>query len=110
MEYKIFRFLRNSFQIPLFIRFILASFLIFLSIIPILLPLFPGSFFLWIIILVVWILLIVPWNKIRYVIKLRKWIVYLVKNFHKENIVDQKMKDIRDHVKDILKDELNIKK
>jgi hypothetical protein len=108
MEYKIFRFLRHGFQIPFFIRFIFSSFLIFLSSIPIILPLFPWSVFLWVFILVIWILLIVPWQKIRHVVKLRKWIVYLAQNLHRKHIIKHKMKDIRDHVRDILRDENNI--
>ncbi|MBT3727140.1 hypothetical protein HOG21_05710 [bacterium] len=46
MEYKLFRVLRHQVKIPLFIRFILGVFLIFLSSFPIILPLFPGSLFL----------------------------------------------------------------
>ena len=44
------------------------------------------------------------WEKIRHVVKIRKWIVYLMKNLHRENVVDHKVKDIRNHIKIILQD------
>ena len=110
MEYKIFRFIRHNVKIPLFIRFIFGVFFIFISSLPIVLPLFPWSLFAWVVILVFWILLIVPWSKIRHVVKIRKWIIYMIKNFHKKKTLDHKMKDISDHIKEILKDKRNIKK
>jgi len=109
MEYKLFRVLRHQVKIPLFIRFILGVFLIFLSSFPIILPLFPGSLFLWLAIFVIWFVLIVPWHKIRHVVKIRKWIIYISKNFfnkhfHKKNHLDYKIKDIKAHIKAILRD------
>lgn len=103
MEYQIFRYIRHHIKIPFFIRFILSSFLIFLSSIPIILPLFPGSLFVWMFIFVVWFLFIIPWSKIKYVIKLRKSIFYMMSNFHRKRIIEHKMKDIKEHVRDILK-------
>lgn len=105
MEYKIFSYIRHKVKIPFFIRFILSAFLIFLSILPILLPLFPGSLFIGVIFLIIWILLIVPWWKIRYVIKIRKWIVYLFRNLHRKKIIDHKIKDFKEHIKEILKED-----
>jgi predicted ABC-type exoprotein transport system permease subunit len=107
MEYKIFKFIRYNTRIPFFIRLFFWVILILISIIPIILPIFPGSFFLWIFIFLVWFLLIVPWHKIRYVIKIRKWIMYLAQNFHRKIIIEHKIRDIRNHVRDILKTKKN---
>mgnify|MGYP003982406595 FL=1 len=104
MEHKIFNFIRNNIKIPFLIRFIFAFFLIIFSSIPIILPIFPWSLFVWVIILVVGLLLIIHPKKIKYVIKIRKWIIYLMKNFHKETVVEHKVKDIKAHIKLILKD------
>ncbi len=102
MEYKIFKFVRHHIQIPFFIRFIFGALFIFISSIPIILPLFPWSLFIWLVFLVIWILLIVPWKKIRHVIKIRKGIMYLTQNFYRKRILKHKVKDIKEHIKDIL--------
>lgn len=102
MEYRIFRYVRHSVRIPFFIRFVFAIFLIFISIFPIILPIFPWSIFIGIPILVIWLMLIVPWEKIKYVVKIRKWIIYLAKNFHRKETVWQKIRDIKLHIRDIL--------
>jgi len=103
MEYKIFKILRHKLYIHFFIRFIFWVFFIFISSIPIILPIFPGSMFAWVILLVIWILLIVPWYKIKHVIKIRKWLLYLAKNFHRKNTIKYKIKDIKYHINNILK-------
>lgn len=104
MEYKIFKYMRHNFKIPFFIRLTLAIFLVLFSIIPILLPLFPWSLFIWIAIFVFWLMLVIPWKKIRTVIKIRKWILYFFKNFHKKDVVEYKIRDFKLHIKDILND------
>lgn len=103
MEYKIFKFIRYNVRIPFFIRVFFWVILILISIIPIVLPIFPGSIFLWIPIFLVGFLLIVPWHKVRHVVKIRKWIIYLAQNFHRRTIIEHKMRDIRCHVRDILR-------
>ncbi len=103
MEYKIFQFLRTNIEIPFLIRFIFGIFFIITSIIPIILPIFPWSLFVWLIMLVLWILFIVPWKKIKYVIKIRKWITYWIKNYNKKRILNHKIRDIKFHIKKILK-------
>lgn len=103
MEYKIYKYLRHHIKIPFFIRFIFWVFLIFISSIPLILPIFPWSIVPWVLFLIVWILLIVPGHKIKHVVKIRKWILYLAKNFHNKHIIKHKMKDIKSHVKNILK-------
>ncbi|MDD2871918.1 MAG: hypothetical protein PHS49_08065 [Candidatus Gracilibacteria bacterium] len=109
MEYKIFRYVRHHVKIPYFLRFIFACFLIFLSIIPIVLPLFPGSLFVGLVLLVLGLMLIVPGNKIRHVIKIRKGIVYLTQNFHRKDTIARKMRDIKVHIRDILDEKQYIK-
>ncbi len=110
MEYKIFRYVRHHVKIPFFIRFIFACFFILISIIPILLPLFPWSLFLWLLILIIWLLLIVPWDKIKHVIKIRKSVFYLSKNFHRKDTIWYKIRDIKMHIKDILNERWSIEK
>lgn len=108
MEYKIFRFTRHHIRIPYFIRFIFAVFIIFISIFPIVLPIFPGSIFVWLFFLVIWLMLIVPWHKIKHVIKLRRSILYLTKNFHRKDTIAYKIRDIKIHIRDILDERVNI--
>jgi len=103
MEYKIFKFLRHKFQIPLLIRYTLWIIFIFISSIPIILPIYPWSSVMWVILLVIWILLIIPWDKIRHVVKIRKGILFLIKNYHRKHIFKQKMRNIKSHVKNILR-------
>jgi hypothetical protein len=50
------------------------------------------------------LLFVISGSKIRYVMKLRKGIVYLFTNFRKKNIVKQKMYDFRTHVRHILRE------
>ena len=110
MEYKIFETLRTSFNVHIYIRFVIGVILGILSLIPIILPIFPGSLFLWVFMLVVWILLIVPAQKVRHVIKLRKWIVYMFKNLHRRHMIKHKMNDISLHIRQILNEEKPSKK
>lgn len=105
MEYKILRSLRFALKLPFIIRLFFSVFFILISLVPIILPLFPGSLLVWIFILIVWILLIISPNKIKHVIKMRKSIVYLLKNIHNRRIISHKIKDIRFHVNDIIKNE-----
>lgn len=102
MEYNIFKIIRSKIKIPYFLRVFFWFLLIFLALFP--LVLFPGLLFLGIFMLIVGILLIVPWKKIRHVVKIRKWIIYLFKNIHKKRIIRQKIKDIRDHIMDIIRE------
>lgn len=102
MEYKIFKFLRTYVKIPYIIRIILAFILIFLSLFPIILPLFPGSLFLWIFMLVLWVAFIISANKLKYLVKIRKWTVYLAKNFTKSWIISKKFNNMKKHIKKII--------
>ncbi len=42
--------------------------------------------------------------------KIRKWIVYLSKNFHKKDTIWYKIRDIKNHIRDILNDKSSIRK
>ncbi|MDD3794044.1 MAG: hypothetical protein PHI37_04480 [Candidatus Gracilibacteria bacterium] len=108
MEYRILKSLRFALKLPFIIRLFFGIFFIVISIIPIILPLFPGSLFVGIFILIVGIILVVSPSKIRHVIKMRKSIVYLFMNLHNKHIIRHKINDIRIHIKDILKDEEKI--
>lgn len=103
MEYKIFHYVRNKSAIPYSMRVFLSFFLIPISIIPIILPIFPWSLFVGIVLLLVGLLLFVPGQKVRHVIKLRKGIVYAMQNIHRRHLIKQKIYDIKTHVKQILK-------
>ena len=102
MEYKIHKKIRNYFNVHIYIRFFLWLILGIIAIIPILLPIFPWSLFIGVFILIVWVLLVVPWKKVRHVIKLRKWLIYMFKNIHKKRIIKHKIYDISSHIKEIL--------
>lgn len=104
MEHKIFNYIRHWIQIPYFFRLVIWFFLISISGVPIILPIFPGSLFLGVFMLVVWLLFIIPWQKIKHVIKIRKGIFYLFQNIHRKRIVKHKMRDIKNHVIEILKE------
>lgn len=108
MEYKIYFSIRQYFKFPLVIRVIL-SFLAFISgLFLVILP-FPGSFIPWIFLIIIWVLFLASANKIRHIIKMRKSIIYLFSNIHKNHIIRHKIYDIKKHVKKILrKDRIKI--
>lgn len=103
MEYKIFKAFRHNVKIPYIIRLFFGILFIFLSSLPIVLPLFPGSLFCGIFMLVLGIILVVSAKKIKHVVKMRKSIIYLFKNMHKKNTIKHKIYDIKIHVMQILK-------
>ncbi|MDD2907523.1 MAG: hypothetical protein PHH98_02675 [Candidatus Gracilibacteria bacterium] len=105
MEYKILKSLRFAQKLPFVIRLFFGVFFIVVSLVPIILPLFPGSLLVGIFILVVGVLLVVSPNKIRHVIKMRKSIIYLFMNLNNRRIIKHKINDIRIHVRDILREE-----
>lgn len=96
MEYSIFHNLRNKFRIPYIIRFILAVISLLIGILWIILPVIP-----WLVFFVLWILFLIPWEKIRHLIKIRKWIIYMIKNRFERRIIRYKVLDIIKHSKDI---------
>lgn len=104
MEYNIFNIIRTKINIPYFLRVFFGFLLIFISLFLILLPILPGSLVPWVFILIIGSLLIVPWEKIRHVVKIRKWIFYLAWNLHKKKIIKHKIKDIKDHIKNIIRE------
>lgn len=103
MEYKIYKRIRNYLKIHIYVRIFIGIIIGIIAIFPLVLP-FPGSFPVGIILLVFALLIILPWNKIRHIIKLRKWMIFLMKNFHKKTIVRHKMRDFSSHIKQILND------
>jgi len=102
MEYKMFYYMRNNSNTPFLFRLFFAIILILISTIPIFLPIFPGSLFLWIFILVLWLIWIVPSSKVKNVIKIRKSVIYLFSNLHKKHTIWHKIYDIKKQVKNIL--------
>ncbi|PID87514.1 hypothetical protein CSB07_00920 [Candidatus Gracilibacteria bacterium] len=102
MEYKIYNLIRRKFKIPFLIRIIISLILFLLSIIPILFPIFPGSLFVGIFMLIISILLFIPANKIKYLIKIRKGLFYFFTNLRKDYIIKHKINDIYNHVKSII--------
>lgn len=105
MEYKIHKKIRDYFNVHIYIRFFVGLLLALFSLVPIILPIFPWSLFVWVFILIIWVLLVVPWKKVRHVIKLRKGLIYLFKNIHRRRIIKHKMNDISLHIKQILNEE-----
>ncbi len=103
MEYKIYKILRKDLKIPYLIRLFFAIFFIFISLFPIILPLFPGSIFLGIFFLVVWVIFLISAEDLKKFIKIRKSILFMFLNITKKNILKQKTKDIKRDIKHILK-------
>jgi len=103
MEYKVYKKISNYLKVHIVIRYILGWCIAILAIIPLVVP-FPGSAIIWILMIVLALLTVVPGNKIRHVIKLRKWFMYLVKNLHSKVIIKHKMRDFSSHIKEILND------
>lgn len=110
MEYKILKSLRFALKLPFIIRLFFGILFIVISIIPILLPLFPWSLLVGIFLLIVWVILVVSPSKIKHVIKMRKSIIYLFMNLHNKHIIRHKINDIRIHIRDILKNEEKVLK
>lgn len=103
MEYKVYKKISNYLRVHIIIRCFLGSVLAVVALVPLLLP-FPGSFPVWVLMLILALLTVVPGKKIRHVIKIRKWFMYLVKNFHRKTIIRHKMRDFSSHIKEILND------
>lgn len=104
MEYNIFRYMRQHFRVPYFIRSILSAFFLPIALICIVLPIFPFSLFVWVFLLIVGIILFVPWSKLRHVIKMRKSIIYLFQNIREKRIIRHKVYDIITHTKSIMRE------
>ena len=105
MEYKIHKKIRDYFNVHIYIRFFIGLLLALFSVIPIILPIFPGSLFIGVFILIIGVLLVVPGKKVRHVIKLRKGLIYMFKNIHRRRVIQHKMSDISGHIKQILNEE-----
>jgi hypothetical protein len=105
MEYKIHKKIRDYFNVHIYIRFFIGLLLALFSLIPIILPIFPGSLFIGVFILIIGVLLVVPGKKVRHVIKLRKGLIYMFKNIHRKRVIKHKMNDISSHIKQILNEE-----
>ncbi len=100
VEHKIYKFIRK-YKIPFFIRVIITAILCFLWIISIILPL-PFSVPIWIILIAFWAVFIISAKDIKSIIKIRKGTMFLTKNIVNKKIRDQKIKDIKKHVRQIL--------
>ena len=102
-EYKMFHKIRKI-KIPFLIRFLIFLLLALISIPHILLPIYPGSFAVGLALLVIWVLFVIKPKKIPYLIKIRKWLTYAIKNISSKKILKQKTKDIKRHIKKIVSD------
>ena len=100
MEHKIFNKLRK-YKIPLFLRVLIFIALLLIGIISILLPL-PGSAPVWIFVIVIWVIFIISAKNIKFVKKIRKWLIFFMKNIVDKKIRSHKIKDIKKHIKQIL--------
>ena len=101
MEHKLYKNIRRI-KLPFLIRLTLGFFLIISWIISIILPL-PLSVPTWIILIVIWIIFVIEARDIKELIKIRKGIFYLSKNFKNKQIRKHKIKDIKKHTRLIIK-------
>ena len=90
MEYKIAKFFERI-RLPYVLRIFLWSIMLLLALIIAILPILPWALFF----LVLGLLFFIQWNKIKYIIKLRKSFVYTIKNITKKNILRMKFRDMK---------------
>ncbi len=100
MEHKIFNSLRK-YKIPLFFRIIFFIILFLIWTTLILLPL-PASAPIWIFVIIIWVIFVISAKNIKFVKKIRKWLIFFMKNIIDKKIRDHKIKDIKKHIKQIL--------
>ncbi|PZM86817.1 hypothetical protein DLH72_00030 [Candidatus Gracilibacteria bacterium] len=103
LEYRAYNLLRRKIKIPLFFRWIFSFIFLFIGISFIILPVFPGSLFVGVFLFVVGFILIVRSDRLRYLIKLRRSIVYMFSNIFKKETRAQKVRDIKKHLREIFK-------
>ena len=101
MEHQIFYKIRK-FKIPIIIRYFFMIILVILWIISIILPI-PASMPFGIFLIILGLLFIIWVHHLKNLKKIRKGILFFSKNFHKKNIRNHKIKDIKKHIKQILK-------
>ena len=77
--------------------FFLVLFWLFLIILP-----FPGSAIIWWWIVILGFIFILEVRNLKFVKKIRKWIIFFLKNFKDKQIRNHKIKDFKKHIKDIL--------
>lgn len=97
MEYKIFDKFRNKIKIPIFFRIGMAILCILIWILGTFIPVIP-----WAIFFIIWALLLIPAHKVKHLVKIRKWLVYMFQNIHERRIVRHKVMDIIIHSKDLV--------
>lgn len=90
MEYKIAKFFEKI-RLPYVLRIFLWSIMLLLALIIAILPILPWALFF----LVLGLLFFIQWNKIKYIIKLRKSFIYTIKNIRKKNILRMKFRDMK---------------
>jgi len=100
MEYNIFNKI-SKYKIPLFFRIIIMIFLIIIGIAFIIFP-FPGSAIIGWLSVILWFIFIIRGKDIKFIRKIRKWIIYSIKNFKNKKIREHKIRDIKKHIKQIL--------
>jgi len=101
LEHKIFNKIRK-YKIPLFLRTIIMIFFVILWLFLVLLPI-PWSALFWWWIVILWFIFILEARHIANVIKIRKWLFYFMKNYKNKKIRSHKIKDIKKHIKNIIK-------
>ncbi len=96
--------MREKLKFPYFLRVFFAVFLIIIWIIFIIFVPFWWVV-VWVFILIIWFILIVKVDKVRYLVKLRRSMIYMFANFFKKEKRVQKIKDIKRDLKKIFEKE-----
>ena len=96
--------MREKLKFPYFLRVFFAAFLIIIWIIFIIFVPFWWVV-VWVFILIIWFILIVKVDKVRYLVKLRRSMIYMFENFFKKEKRVQKIKDIKRDLKKIFEKE-----
>ena len=101
MEYKIYHKIRK-YNIPLFIRIIIMVFLIVVGLLFVAIPIPGSSIPGWWIITLSFIFVLEAKN-LRFIKKIRKGLFYFIKNIKCKKTRKHKIKDIKKHIKQIIK-------
>jgi hypothetical protein len=101
MEHKIYKIIRK-YKIPLFFRIFIMLIFVLLGIISILLPI-PTSAPFWIFLIMIGSIFVIWVRDLKPIKKIRKGIIFFIKNIIDSRIREHKIKDIKKHIKHILK-------
>jgi len=100
MEHKIYNKVRK-YKMPLFLRIFIMVFLVLFWIFMVILPI-PGSAVIWWGSIIIGFIFILEARNLKFITKIRKWLLYFMKNVKNKKIRNHKIKDFKKHIKQII--------